>query len=86
MANRKDPRPTITFWAIKNVKIIGAKFAQGDRVDPNRETFKFLGFIIVPICIEKNATNGHWTVQIETDSDEAYHFFKVMIEYIFQVK
>ena len=54
--------------------------SQGLTVDSARSPSKIRGFIMVPVCIEKDATAGLWSIKIETDGNVADNPFNEVIE------
>jgi len=60
--------------------------ALGVEIDYKRSAFKILGFILVPVCIEYNATIGQWTIEIETLVGDADNPFNEIIYTTFQIR
>ncbi len=60
--------------------------SQGVTLDSSRSPSKISGFIMVPICIEKDATVGLWSVEIETDIEDAVNPFREVIDASFVIQ
>ncbi len=60
-------------------------YAMGVIPDTGRKAFKSPGFLLVPICIEMNATDGLWTVEIVTEAAQEGNPFREIISGSFQI-
>jgi hypothetical protein len=60
--------------------------ASGVSINERQEPLEFFGFILVPVCIAKDATIGTWDVRIETEMADAEQPFIEIIEESFDVK
>jgi hypothetical protein len=55
---------------------------QGVSINQNKSLQQFMGFILVPVCIEKDAPIGQWTLQLQTDTNRS----RETIKFLFEVK
>jgi hypothetical protein len=70
-----------------NVTIKGADgVATGVVLNPRRDAFKIWRFILVPICIGKEAETGELTLEIETDFEVADQPRKEIITFSFEIQ
>ncbi len=60
--------------------------SRGVTIDPARDALKAWDFILVPVCVEKDAGAGKWTVKIQTDVTNTEKPYKEFIESVFSVK
>ncbi len=60
--------------------------SQGVTIDSERSPYKILGFILIPICIEKYATAGLWSIEIETNVEAADNPFREVVSAGFEVQ
>ncbi len=58
---------------------------QGVVVDESRKAVSFEKFILIPLCIDKDATVGQWQVVIETDIVNGENSFQYIIEGNFEI-
>jgi hypothetical protein len=58
----------------------------GVMIDSEKEPFKAFGYILVPICIEKKATEGLWEMVIETRVTDTADPFEERIVADFEIK
>jgi len=63
-----------------------AEGADGVVINPNQTPFKLWQFILVPICIDKDAATGTWNLTIETEVQDPAGSFKETIEAGFEIK
>ncbi len=59
--------------------------SSGVVLSAERETFKAFGFILVPLCIEKEATKGQWIIEVQTSIIAAENPFVEKIKAVFEV-
>jgi hypothetical protein len=55
-------------------------------IDSKRNIFKVWRFIIVPICVNKDASIGEWILEIKTDVETINKPFREILEYSFEVQ
>ncbi len=60
--------------------------SRGVTIDPARNILKAWNFILVPVCVEKDAAAGQWTVKIQTDVSSTNKPYKEVIESVFEVE
>jgi hypothetical protein len=52
----------------------------GVGINPQKEIKRLGDFILIPLCIEKDASPGNWTVRLETVKDTAKQIIDAGIE------
>ena len=55
-------------------------------LNPKRDAFEIWGFILVPICIGKEAETGELTLEMETDFEVADQPRKEIITFSFEIQ
>jgi uncharacterized protein YfaS (alpha-2-macroglobulin family) len=63
-----------------------AENASGVVIDDTRNHLKALGFILLPLCITKNAATGQWELRIETQVAETRDPHIEIIRHRFEIK
>jgi hypothetical protein len=58
----------------------------GVEIDSEKEPFKALGFILVPLCITKEATQGIWKAEVLTGVEGSENPFMETIEAVFEIR
>ncbi len=60
--------------------------SEGVVVDTGRDAFRAGNFILVPVCIDRDATAGQWKIKIETSVGEGEGSFEEEVEAGFELK
>ncbi len=63
-----------------------AESASGVVIDDRRTAFTALGFIMVPMCIGKDATAGQWKLRIQTQVADSDTPHVEVIDHMFEIK